>query len=111
MGACDAILAPAINEPLARNVLEAMALEVPVVVSRDGGLPELVTHGESGIICDPYDLPGWIAAIRCLLNQPALASHLIENGRKVVAQLTPARHAARVESIYRSILPIRTQAA
>lgn len=104
MAACDVILAPAINEPLARNVLEAMALEVPVIVSCDGGLPELVAHGESGIVCDPYDLPAWIAATRCVLDQPALASHLAENGRNVLSRLKPARHAARIEAVYRDIL-------
>jgi glycosyltransferase involved in cell wall biosynthesis len=111
MAACDVILAPAINEPLARNVLEAMALQVPVIVSRDGGLPELVAHGESGIVCDPYDLPAWIAATRCILDQPALASHLVENGRDVLAKLRPERHAARIEAVYRSVLPSSVRAA
>jgi glycosyltransferase involved in cell wall biosynthesis len=111
MAACDVILAPAIQEPLARNVLEAMALQVPVIVSRDGGLPELVKHGESGIVCDPYDLPAWIAGVRCILNRPALVSHLVENGRKMLARLTPARHAERIASVYRGLLPSQKRAA
>lgn len=111
MAACDAILAPAVDEPLARNVLEALALEVPCIVSTDGGLAELIEDGRSGLLCDPYDLSGWIAKSRALLDDHALAARLALGGRAVVADLTPARHAARIEAIYRSIPQLRTQAA
>jgi glycosyltransferase involved in cell wall biosynthesis len=111
MAGCDAILAPAVDEPLARNVLEALALEVPVVVSTDGGLPELVRDGENGLLCDPHDGPAWIAATHRLLDQPAYAAQLAQAGRAVVADLTPSRHAARVEAVYRSIPRFRSIAA
>jgi len=103
MAACDAILAPAVNEPLARNVLEALTLGVPVIVSTDGGLPELIRDGESGLLCDPYDLPGWILAVRRILDQPALPARLAAGGRAIVAELTPSRHAARIASLYRGV--------
>jgi glycosyltransferase involved in cell wall biosynthesis len=111
MAGCDVILAPAIDEPLARNVLEAMALEIPVVVSTDGGLPELVRDGENGLLRDPYDIPGWIAATRQILDQPAIATRLAAAGRVTVADLTPDRHAARVAAVYRSIPQFRSRAA
>jgi glycosyltransferase involved in cell wall biosynthesis len=111
MAGCDAILAPAIDEPLARNVLEAMALEIPVVVSTDGGLPELVRDGRNGLLRDPYDIPGWIAATRQILDWPPFAARLAASGRATVAELTPARHAARVEAVYRGIPQLRSNAA
>lgn len=103
MVACDVILAPAIHEPLARNVLEAQALEIPVVVSTDGGLRELIRDGENGLLCDPFDLPSWIAATRRLLDDPAFARSLSHAGRATVAELTPERHAARIAGIYRGL--------
>lgn len=103
MAGCDAVLAPAVDEPLARNVLEALALEVPAIVSTDGGLPELIRDGENGILCDPHDIAGWIAATRRILDEDGLAARLTQAGRAVVADLTPANHAARVEAVYRSI--------
>jgi len=111
MAGCDAILAPAVDEPLARNVLEALALEVPAIVSTDGGLPELIRDGENGILCDPHDIPGWIAATRRVLDEDGLAARLTRAGRAIVADLTPANHAARVEAVYRSIPRFRRQAA
>jgi glycosyltransferase involved in cell wall biosynthesis len=103
MAACDVILAPAVHEPLARNVLEAQALEVPVVVSTDGGLRELIRDGENGLLCDPYDLPGWIAATRRLLDDGSFARALSYAGRATVAELTPVRHATRIAGIYRGL--------
>lgn len=103
MAACDLILAPAVSEPLARNVLEAQALEVPVVVSTDGGLRELIVDGRNGLLCDPYDAPGWIAAARRILDDPHLAHALVKKGRATASQLTPDRHAARVAEVYRSL--------
>jgi glycosyltransferase involved in cell wall biosynthesis len=111
MAGCDAILAPAIDEPLGRNVLEAMALEIPAIVSTDGGLPELVRDGQNGLLRDPYDGPGWIAATRQILDRPDLAARLAAAGRATVADLTPARHAARVAAVYRGIPRFRSQAA
>jgi glycosyltransferase involved in cell wall biosynthesis len=111
MAGCDAILAPATDEPLARNVLEAMALEIPAIVSTDGGLPELVRDGKNGLLRDPYDISGWIAATRRILDQPDFAARLAAAGRATVADLTPERHAARVASVYRSIPQFRSRAA
>jgi glycosyltransferase involved in cell wall biosynthesis len=110
MAACDVLLAPAVDEPLARNVLEAQALEVPVVVSTDGGLRELLRDRENGLLCDPYDIPGWIAATRRVLDDAALAQVLAAGGRATVAELTPTRHAQRIEAIYR-LLPGRMRQA
>jgi glycosyltransferase involved in cell wall biosynthesis len=111
MAACDVILAPAVDEPLARNVLEAQALGIPVVVSTDGGLREVIRDGENGLLCDPHDLPGWIARTRRVLDDPLLSAVLARNGRITVAALTPARHAERIAGIYRSLPGLARQAA
>jgi len=104
MAACDAILAPAIEEPLARNVLEAQALGVPVVVSTDGGLKELIHDGQNGLLCDPYDAAGWERATRLLLDDRNLANRLAQSGRTTVAGLAPALHAQRIAAIYRGVI-------
>ncbi|HKY19249.1 MAG TPA: glycosyltransferase family 4 protein [Rhizomicrobium sp.] len=111
MAACDVLMAPAIDEPLARNVLEAQALDVPVIVSTDGGLRELIRNGENGLLCNPYDTPGWIVAVRRVLDDAALGARLAQGGRATVAQLTPDRHAARVADVYRGLFSRMGRAA
>jgi glycosyltransferase involved in cell wall biosynthesis len=100
MAACDVVIAPATDEPLARNVLEAQALGVPVIVSTDGGLKELIGHGTNGLLCDPFDIDGWVASVRGVLDDRLLAGALTRNGLATVAELSPRRHAQRISAIY-----------
>ncbi|MGN6516243.1 MAG: glycosyltransferase family 4 protein [Rhizomicrobium sp.] len=113
MAACDAILSPAIDEPLARNVLEAQALGVPVIVSTDGGLRELIRDGWNGLLCDPYDSTGWVRATRAVLDDRCLAARLAMNGRATIDRLAPRHHAQRIAAIYRGLFehPSRDEAA
>lgn len=104
MGACDVILAPAEREPLARNVIEAMAIGVPVIVSSDGGLREFVISGENGFLFDPNDTPAWIEGTRKVLTEPSLAAKFVVNGQASTAELTVPKHAERIEQIYRAAL-------
>jgi L-malate glycosyltransferase len=54
IGCADLLLLPSDNESFGLVALEAMACEVPVVVSRVGGLPEVVEEGEVGFLVEPY---------------------------------------------------------
>jgi glycosyltransferase involved in cell wall biosynthesis len=101
MAGCDVILAPAQSEPLARTVLEAQAIGVPVIVSSDGGLVEIVQDGVTGLVLPPEDLAGWIAATRRILDDPTEAAAMAARGQAAVARLTPELHAQRIEANYR----------
>lgn len=102
MAACDVILAPAEREPLARNILEAMALGVPVVASTDGGLVEVIQDGRNGFLLAPRDTDQWIAVVRKILEDPALAAKIAAEGQATAQTLSVANHAQRVEGIYRA---------
>jgi len=59
------VLVPSIwPEPFGRVPIEAGLIGVPAVASNSGGLPESV--GPGGIIVEPYDIKGWIEAIRTI---------------------------------------------
>ncbi len=68
------------SEGLGSAALLAMSLGVPVIASRVGGLPELVTDGESGLLVenDPQEIA---AAISKVVSDPLLAGSLARNGR------------------------------
>lgn len=104
MAACDVILAPAEKEPLARNVLEAQAVGVPVIVSSDGGLTELIHDGDNGIILPPDQIDRWIEAVRRVLEDPEFAARLARRGQESVRVLAPNQHAERIERIYDGIV-------
>lgn len=100
MAASDVMVAPAYDEPLARVGVEAQSAGLPAIVSSDGGLREVVEDGVTGLIVDPFDLDGWVAATRRVLDDAAFADHLRAGGLAAAAKLTADRHADQIEALY-----------
>ena len=83
------------GEEFGLAALEAMAAGKPVVAARDGALPELVTHGETGFLVD--DAEGFRAATMRLLQDDALCRRLGSRGREVARAYTWQRFAEGIE--------------
>jgi L-malate glycosyltransferase len=71
LSAADVFLLPSAQESFGLAALEAMACEVPVVASRVGGLPEVISHGVTGFLHPPDDLDGMAQSAVALLTDPA----------------------------------------
>ncbi len=65
-------------------LIEAMAMEIPVVATRVSGIPELVVDGETGLLVDPDDAPALAEALARLLRDQDLARRLAGAGRNLV---------------------------
>jgi glycosyltransferase involved in cell wall biosynthesis len=63
-------------------VIHALGLGVPVIGSDKGGIPELVRHGENGLLVPPGDVDAWEAAMQRLLQDSALREELRANAAK-----------------------------
>lgn len=71
LSVADLFLLPSAQESFGLSALEAMACEVPVIASRVGGLPEVVTEGVTGHLRPPDDTAGMAAvAIELLQDRP-----------------------------------------
>ena len=64
----DLFLLPSDRESFGLSALEALALGVPVVGSRAGGLPEVVREGETGVLCPVGDVEGMARAAVSILS-------------------------------------------
>jgi UDP-glucose:(heptosyl)LPS alpha-1,3-glucosyltransferase len=62
--AADCFILPTLYDPFPNAALEALAMGVPVIVSRRCGAAELVREGENGWLCEPRDAPGLAALMR-----------------------------------------------
>lgn len=67
-GARALVLPSLWHDPAPRVVPEAFATGVPVVANSVGGLPEMVTEGETGLLADPADRGTWAAALSRLMG-------------------------------------------
>jgi glycosyltransferase involved in cell wall biosynthesis len=83
----DVFCLPSLAEGLPTVLIEAMACGVPVVSTRIDGVPELVSDGEDGLLCDAGD-PGALAApLRRLVSDPSERERLGRAGRAKVERL------------------------
>lgn len=81
MRAVDVIAHTSITaEPFGRVIVEGMLAKRPVVASRDGGVTEIVEHGESGLLCTPGDAAELAAMLSSLHDDPALRARLVACG-------------------------------
>lgn len=70
--AADLFAFPGFRESLGMVFLEAQACGLPVVAFRNGGIPEVVQHGQTGLLAPLYSERGLAEAIDILLSSPAL---------------------------------------
>jgi glycosyltransferase involved in cell wall biosynthesis len=81
MAAADVIVhASVYPEPFGRVVVEGMLAGRPVVATRAGGIPEIVTDGESGVLVAPNDPVEMADAIAALRADPARAARIASRG-------------------------------
>ena len=66
--------------------VEAMALGKPTIYSKSGPGPEVIEHGVSGLLCDPFDPKDIAAKISSILHDPVAATRLGENARKLAVE-------------------------
>ena len=82
-----------------------MACEVPVVASRVGGLPEVITDGASGFLHDPDDLDGMTTSALALLTDAALHQRIAGGGLQAVHERFCAEEVVpRYEAFYEQVL-------
>lgn len=77
----DVLLHPSLSEGLPNAVLEAMACELPVVVTDAGGVTEAITDGVEGLVCARRSPEELAAALIALWQDPSLRRRLGEAGR------------------------------
>jgi glycosyltransferase involved in cell wall biosynthesis len=106
MAAADIFAMPSFHEPFGLVFLEAMAMKRPVVALDNGGTPEVVEHGQTGLLSPARDVNALASNILTLLRDPALRARMGELGRRRVETLfSPGRLARDVERVYASVAP------
>jgi glycosyltransferase involved in cell wall biosynthesis len=71
LAAFDLFAFPSLNEGMGRALIEAMAVGLPAVATRVGGIPDVVTDGETGILVPPQDAAALADALLTMLRDPA----------------------------------------
>jgi glycosyltransferase involved in cell wall biosynthesis len=99
----DVFVATSSEEGLNTSVLDALALGIPVVSTRAGGLPEAV--GEAGVLCSGGDAKAVAHAVLALLDDPARHATFARAGPRQAAQFSSDRMAEGMLTVYHSVAP------
>jgi glycosyltransferase involved in cell wall biosynthesis len=109
--AFDVFVLPSHDEGMSNAIIEAMAMEKPVVATDVGGTGEVVRHGHSGVLVPPKDPEALAAAISDLVSQPARAGEMGRLGRRIVEEGFSAHAMVRqMEQLYLELAAHRGRA-
>ncbi|MFW5898486.1 MAG: glycosyltransferase family 4 protein [Candidatus Saliniplasma sp.] len=106
-GATDVFVLPSVSRLEAFGIvtLEAMASEVPVVVSDIPGVREVITEGRNGLVAEPMNPQDIAGKIRLILENPEVAKRMGKKGReRVLENFTWDIVAENIEKVYEELL-------
>ena len=100
LGAADLVVMPSLVEAFGMVALESMAVGTPVVASETGGLKELITHRQNGLLVPPRNAPLLGGAITRLLTDPTLRTQIIQGGLQTIQErFTPEVLTRQIETV------------
>jgi glycosyltransferase involved in cell wall biosynthesis len=93
------------SESCPNALTESMAAGLPVVATRVGGVSELISHGETGLLVAPDDAVCLAGTLEYLIDNPQICDHLGRNGRKVALSHFRLEHVRDAyEQLYAELL-------
>ncbi|MCG3128502.1 MAG: D-inositol-3-phosphate glycosyltransferase [Phycisphaerae bacterium] len=97
----DLYVMPSVSEPFGIAPLEALSNDVPVLISKQSGVAEVLTHA---LKVDFWDIDEMANKIIAVLRHPPLQNTLRDHGRIEVGRLTWSEAAERCEEVYRQMV-------
>lgn len=100
----DCFLFTSKTEGLGTTVLDAMAARIPVVATRAGGIPEMVIHRKTGLLCDIGNSEHLAASVMEVLHNEDLRSRLVTEAEKHIHEFTVDEMARKTLQLYKEVL-------
>jgi glycosyltransferase involved in cell wall biosynthesis len=106
-GIADIFALPSHSEGSSNVILEAMAAKVPIVATRVGGTPEILTDGDTALLCADRDPLALGQSIERVLGDDALAKGLAASAfNRVQTRFSPERYRQTLVAIYADALGV-----
>ena len=99
----DIFVLPSHNEGLPMAIIEAMSFGLPIITTPVGGIPELISNGDNGLLIEPGDIQELSNAMQYLINNESIKNFLGTKAKERVASLDIEKYCLSLMSIYQSI--------
>jgi glycosyltransferase involved in cell wall biosynthesis len=96
----DLYVMPSVSEPFGISPLEAMVYDVPVIISRQSGVSEILRHA---LKVDFWDVKEMANKIIAILKYPSLSDEIVERSREEVRNIRWEHAAEKIADVYRSV--------
>ncbi|MCG2815331.1 MAG: glycosyltransferase family 4 protein, partial [Candidatus Aminicenantes bacterium] len=96
----DLYVMPSVSEPFGIAPLEAMLYDVPIIVSKQSGVAEILDYA---LKVDFWDTDKLADSIVSLLTQPAMAEEMVKNNTQQLSQIKWSIAADKTLDVYRSL--------
>jgi glycosyltransferase involved in cell wall biosynthesis len=104
LAAADVVVLSSREEGMGSVLLDALFLGKPIAATRAGGIPEVITHGVTGLLAPVNDSPALGAQIASLLEDRTLATRLAAAARVRAADFSIERMTDRTLVVYERVL-------
>jgi len=92
------------GESFPNVLLEAISAGVPVIASNISAVGEIITDGENGYLVEKRDAKAFAERAKTLLDNPAIRSRFIENGKETVKRFTVGEMVSKFQNLYLSVV-------
>lgn len=103
----DCLVQPSVTEGTPNSVLEALLLNIPVVATAVGGVPDVIRHNQNGLLAPACDVEALAAQMRRMFESRELRRQLTEGGLATCVEFSPATQRIKLIEMYETVLELR----
>ncbi len=105
MKVMDCMVHPSLADGTPNSVLEAMLLGVPVIATSVGGVPDVIDHGETGLLVEPESALALAEAMKKMVRSEGLRQQIAADAQyRVTRNFSPGRQRDLLEMLYKTML-------
>jgi glycosyltransferase involved in cell wall biosynthesis len=97
----DIFVFPSLNEGMGKAIVEAMSLGKPIIASRVGGILNLISNGENGLLVPHADSQILAVNIKTLLSDPATMEKMGNVGKRKSLQYDSDKMVQKIDALYK----------
>ena len=100
----NCLVQPSLTEGTPNSILEALLLNIPVIATSVGGVPDVIHHNQNGLLVPAGDVKSLVVQMERMVQSPELRQQLVHGGAAICEEFSPAMQRSKLISMYGAVL-------